>query len=557
MIRYDEINLNNRQLNTNPFADLGISAPILKSVLEMGYELPTKIQSAAIPKIREGRDVAGQAQTGTGKTAAFAIPVLEKIDTHSKNVQAIVMCPTRELAVQVTGEFNKLAKYIGGIHTTPVYGGQPIQRQIKQLRDGTQIVVGTPGRVIDHLKRGTLSLDHVSMLVLDEADEMLNMGFREDIEMILDYTSNETPRQTIMFSATMSADIKKIMNRFFRDPVMIAVEGKTQSADGIRQFVVEARDSMRTEGICRLLDMHNYKLALIFCNTKRTCDYLIEEMQSRGYSADALHGDMSQAVRDKVMRKFRTGKIEVLVATDVAARGLDVQNVDVIFNYDIPQDPEYYVHRIGRTGRAGKTGVAYTFASGSKRRTIRYIENKLNVQIESIPLPSIRQVEASMKGALISDVRGLLESGGLRPYIEQIEEIASEGFSPIEVAAALLKLKENAGSNSERGVPKSLSEHVDDGDPGASQADGSQAGGRRASGSQMGSKRRTFEGRRKKAYSDRFDSGSEAGRPARSGRAATGKPKKKSNKRNNRSEPEPFYAPFVKNKAAVKKKRKG
>ncbi len=429
-------------MNTNPFADLGISAPILKAIEEMGYEAPTKIQSAAIPKIREGRDVAGQAQTGTGKTAAFAVPLLEKIDTKSGKVQAIVMCPTRELAVQVTGEIIKLAKYIGGVHATPVYGGQPIFRQIKQIRDGSQIVVGTPGRVIDHLKRGTLSLDHLSTVILDEADEMLNMGFREDIETILGYGSGKIPRQTVMFSATMSPEIRKIMNLFFRDPVMITVEGKTPSAEGIQQYIVEARDSMRTEGICRLIDLHNYNLSLVFCNTKRTCDMLIGEMQSRGYSSDALHGDMTQAVRDKVMKKFREGRIEVLVATDVAARGLDVENIDAIFNYDIPQDPEYYVHRIGRTGRAGKTGVAYTFASGRKTRNIRYIENKLNMRIESIPLPSMKQVEASIRGAMLEEVRNTLEAGGLRPWIEQIEEIAAEGFAPIEVAAALLKMRD-------------------------------------------------------------------------------------------------------------------
>ncbi len=405
----------------------------------MGFETSTKIQAAAIPAIMQGSDLAGQAQTGTGKTAAFAIPVLEKVDPESKNVQAIVMCPTRELAVQVTGEFIKLAKFIKGVYVTPVYGGQPISRQIKQIKSGTQIVVGTPGRVIDHLKRGTLKLDHLKMVILDEADEMLNMGFRDDIETILGYSSESEKRQTIMFSATMSKDIKRIMNRFFTDPEMIKVEGKAPAADGIEQYIVEARDSMRTEGICRLLDINDYKLALIFCNTKRKCDSLVGEMQSRGYSSDALHGDMSQNVRDKVMSKFRTGKIEVLIATDVAARGLDVDDVEVVFNYDVPQDPEYYVHRIGRTGRAGRKGVAYTFSSGRKSKNLRFIEKNLKINLKTIPLPSMEDVQNSVMDSFHNEIKQTLEAGGLRTYIEQIESLAGDQYTPIEVAAAILK----------------------------------------------------------------------------------------------------------------------
>lgn len=430
-------------MNNIQFSDLGISAPILKAIEEMGFETSTKIQAAAIPAIMKGKDVAGQAQTGTGKTAAFAIPVLEKIDPQSGNVQAIVMCPTRELAVQVTGEFIKLAKYIKGVHVTPVYGGQPISRQIKQIKSGTQIVVGTPGRVIDHLKRGTLNLKSLKMVILDEADEMLNMGFRDDIETILGFSSEDEKRQTIMFSATMSKDIKRIMKQYFTDPEMIKVEGKAPAADGIEQYIVETRDSMRTEGICRLLDINDYKLALIFCNTKRKCDSLVGEMQSRGYSSDALHGDMSQHVRDKVMDKFRKGKIDVLIATDVAARGLDVDDIDVVFNYDVPQDPEYYVHRIGRTGRAGRKGVAYTFSSGRKNKNLRYIENNLKIKLQTIPLPSAQDVQASVMDSYQQEIKKTLEAGGLRSYIEQVETLASDQFTPIEVAAAILKLQEN------------------------------------------------------------------------------------------------------------------
>ncbi len=562
-------------LKTNPFADLGISTPILKAIEEMGYEAPTKIQSAAIPLIREGRDLAGQAQTGTGKTAAFAIPLLEKINTGSVDVQAIIMCPTRELAVQVTGEIIKLAKYISGVRVTPVYGGQPIFRQIKQIREGSQIVVGTPGRVIDHLKRGTLSLEKLETVILDEADEMLNMGFREDIETILGYGSREIPRQTVMFSATMSTGIKKIMNLYFQDPEMIRVEGKTPSADGIQQYIVEARDSMRTEGICRLLDLHSYNLALVFCNTKRTCDTLINELQSRGYSSDALHGDMTQSVRDKVMRKFRDGRIDVLVATDVAARGLDVENVDVVFNYDIPQDPEYYVHRIGRTGRAGKTGVAYTFASGRKNRNIRYIENKLKTRIETIPLPSMRQVEVSVRGAMLQEVRDTLESGGLRPWIEQIEDIAAEGFAPIEVAAALLKMRDGSGVASSQGATGRKPAYKEDRvvekrqvRPGrkSSKSDNEQ----RLHRDSLPEKEFDVDymERTRKLLDGAFESENEPGSSSRQRKQSTSSRKagtagggkdvasrksgSKSGKKKTKNKPEPFYAPFMKKSGGKK-----
>lgn len=492
------------------FSDLGISAPILRAIDELGFEAPTKIQSAAIPEILQGADVTGQAQTGTGKTAAFGIPLLEKIDTGSGDVQALVICPTRELAVQVTGEIQKLGKYVDGLKATPVYGGQSIGRQIRQLKSGTQVVVGTPGRLIDHLKRGTMKLDSLSMVVLDEADEMLNMGFKEDVELILSYASGEVSTQTIMFSATMSPSIRKIINRWFRNPKMIKVEGKAIAADGVEQYLVEARDSVRTEGICRFLELNDYRLCLIFCNTKRKCDQLLSEMQSRGYSSDALHGDMSQHVRDKVMNKFRTGQIDILIATDVAARGLDVDDIDVVFNYDIPQDPEYYVHRIGRTGRAGRKGVAYTFTSGRKKKTIRYIENKLNMKFNFISLPSVDDVEESKVEAFLQDLMKTLESGGLRPYIEQVEAMTVEDYTPVEVAAALLKMK---GGN-DGFAPKSN---------GSSQ--------------KRDSARSENNGRKKRSSS----------RPGNKNRKTKNNNKKKENR-----EDEPFYAHFEKKKNAKK-----
>jgi ATP-dependent RNA helicase DeaD len=426
-------------MKNSSFSELSIKPELLKAVNDMGFEAPTPIQSSCIPSILSGNDVVGQAQTGTGKTAAFGIPALQMADRGSKTPSVLILCPTRELAIQVTGELIKLAKHTTGVFTVPVYGGQPISRQLKALKKGAQIVVGTPGRVIDHLKRGTLKLGALKMVVLDEADEMLNMGFREDLEEILSYSQGKS--QTVMFSATVPKAIKSIMNRWMDNPDMIKVEGRAQTAEGIDQFVMEVRDSMRTEAISRIMDMGNFRLGLIFSNTKRQCDNLVQEFQSRGFSADALHGDMRQNVRDKVMNKFRNGTIEMLIATDVAARGLDVDDIDVVFNYDIPQDPEYYVHRIGRTGRAGKTGMAITFSSGRKRKQIRFIEKIIRTKLKPLPMPSVKEVQISKVESKLDEVYDVLQQGGLREYIDLLEPIAEDGYSPIELAAALLKMK--------------------------------------------------------------------------------------------------------------------
>ena len=426
-------------MKNSSFSELGIQPEILKAVNEMGFEAPTSIQSRAIPTILSGKDMVGQAQTGTGKTAAFGIPAIQMANKGSKTPSVLILCPTRELAIQVTGELIKLAKHTNGIFTVPVYGGQPISRQLKALKKGAQIVVGTPGRVIDHLKRGTLKLGSLKMVVLDEADEMLNMGFREDLEKILSYSQGKS--HTVMFSATVPKGIKHIMNKWMNQPEMIKIEGKTETAAGIDQYVMEVRDSVRTEAVSRVVDMTNFKLVLIFCNTKRKCDSLVQELQSRGYSSDALHGDMRQNVRDKVMNKFRTGQIDILVATDVAARGLDVENVDVVFNYDIPQDPEYYVHRIGRTGRAGRSGMAITFSSGRKRKSIRYIEKMIRTRLKPLPMPSAKDVQLSKVDNHVDELIETLQSGGLREYIEQLEPIAEGDFTPIEIAAALFKMR--------------------------------------------------------------------------------------------------------------------
>ena len=359
-------------MNIVKFEDLQINDNIKRAVLEMGFEEPSPIQAQAIPRILTGIDVIGQAQTGTGKTAAFSIPILEMVDPEDKSLQAVVLCPTRELAIQVSTEIRKIGKYMHGIKTLPVYGGQPIDRQIKSLKSGVQVVIGTPGRVIDHINRKTLKMDKVKMVILDEADEMLDMGFREDIEMILDKTPEE--RQTTFFSATMPKGILDLTKKFQKDPEHIKVVRKELTVPNIKQYYIETKSANKLEVLCRLVDVYDPKLSVVFCNTKRGADELVSDLQARGYFADALHGDLKQTQRDIVMDKFRNGTIDILVATDVAARGIDVDDVEAVFNYDLPQDEEYYVHRIGRTGRAGRTGISFTFVFGKEMRKMKDIE---------------------------------------------------------------------------------------------------------------------------------------------------------------------------------------
>lgn len=425
------------ETDISTFEELNLSKPIIDALNHMDFECPTPIQALCIPKIMNGTDLTGQAQTGTGKTAAFGIPIIEAVDPSDKNVQALVLCPTRELAIQVTGEIVKLGQYVDNLNVVPVYGGQPISRQLKALKRGAQVVVGTPGRVIDHLNRGTLKLGELNQVILDEADEMLNMGFREDIEKILSYAQHT--HQTVMFSATMSGPIKDIMNKYMNDPESVRVDKKVITAEGVDQYVVEVRDSVRTEAICRLMDYNNFNLALVFCNTKKQTEQVAQELQARGYSSDFLNGDMSQALRDKVMNKFRKGDIDILVATDVAARGIDVEDIDVVFNYDIPQDTEYYVHRVGRTGRAGKEGVSITFSAGRKNKRLKTMEKQNKTKLKPMTLPSVAEVRESRISGYLNEIIDTLEHGGLRNYIEQIESIADERFTHAEIAAALLK----------------------------------------------------------------------------------------------------------------------
>ena len=421
------------------FEELKIDERILRAVEDMGFEEASPIQAKSIPVVMEGKDVVGQAQTGTGKTAAYAIPLLQKIDPQLKKIQAVVLCPTRELAVQVAEEIRKLAKYMSDIKVLPVYGGQEIERQIRSLKNGVQIVVGTPGRVMDHMRRKTIRFEHISMVILDEADEMLDMGFRDDIETILTDTPQE--RQTVMFSATMAKDIMEIATRFQNDAQIIKVVRKQLTVENIEQYYYEVRPKNKNEVLCRLIDIYNPRLSVVFCNTKRQVDELISELKGRGYFADGIHGDMKQAQRDRVMNDFRSGKTEILIATDVAARGIDVDDVDVVFNYDLPQDEEYYVHRIGRTGRAGRAGLALSFISGKEVYKLKDIEHYCKTKIKAKPIPSLDDVKNTKIDKMFEKVKDTIDEGGLTDMIEIVQEhLNQEDYTAMDVAAALLKM---------------------------------------------------------------------------------------------------------------------
>ena len=420
------------------FEELKLTKEIQKAINDLGFEEATPIQSQAIPFIRQGRDVIGQAQTGTGKTAAFGIPVLEKINPTNRTLQAVILCPTRELAIQVAEELQKLAKYIKGVEVLAIYGGQPIDRQIKALRRGVQIIIGTPGRVIDHLERRTLKMDNVKTVVLDEADEMLDMGFREDIELILGNTHAE--RQTVLFSATMPRAILELTKKYQHNPELVKVVHRELTVPNIEQFYYEVKEHAKPEVLARIIDTYNLKLCLVFCNTKRKVDELVENLQARGYSADGLHGDLKQAQRDAVMGKFRRGVVEILVATDVAARGIDVDNIEAVFNYDFPQDEEYYVHRIGRTGRAGKNGRAFSFVVGRDIYKIRDIQQYTKTKITSQKVPTLSDVEEVRINSLLEKVKATIDQGHLGKYLHWVEGLQGDDYVSLDVAAALLKI---------------------------------------------------------------------------------------------------------------------
>ncbi|MGV3556757.1 DEAD/DEAH box helicase [Larkinella arboricola] len=420
------------------FADLNVSDDILQAVTEMGFEHPSPIQAEAIPPILDGRDVIGQAQTGTGKTAAFGIPAIEMIDVAERHPQVLVLCPTRELALQVSDEVKKLSKFKRGIRVEAIYGGDSIDRQIKSLKTGVHIVIGTPGRVMDHMERRTLKLDNVKMMILDEADEMLDMGFREDIEGILEEMPEE--RQTILFSATMSKPIMAITQRFQKDPVLVKVVKNELTNTNIEQVYFEVKPKAKVEVMCRLIDTYNLKLLLVFCNQKKRVDEIVEDLQVRGYQAEGLHGDLRQAQRNNVMSKFRSGVTNILVATDVAARGIDVDNVDAVINYDIPLDEEYYVHRIGRTGRAGKSGKAFSLVGRDEKYRFREIQNYTKVRVEKGVIPTFEDIVGLRKARFIDQVKQSIEtSNDLNLYDDMLTALQHAGFTTEQIVAALVK----------------------------------------------------------------------------------------------------------------------
>ena len=426
-------------METVRFEEMGLSEEIQKAVRYMGFEEASPIQAKAIPAMISGIDLIGQAQTGTGKTAAFGIPILEKIDPKLKKLQAIVLCPTRELAIQVADEIRNLSRYMHGIKVLPIYGGQDIVKQIRSLKSGTQIVIGTPGRVMDHMRRKTMKLDFVHTVVLDEADEMLNMGFREDIEFVLSGVPEE--RQTVLFSATLPKPIMEITKKFQNNAKVIKVTKKELTVPNIEQYYYDVKPKKKEEVLSRLLDIYSPRLSVVFCNTKKQVDLLVNALLGRGYFAAGLHGDMKQEQRDRVMQGFRTGKTEILVATDVAARGIDVDEVEAVFNYDLPQDDEYYVHRIGRTGRAGREGRAFSFVSGKEVYKLKEIQRYCKTKIYAQKVPSLNDVANTKMENILDDVERVIEQEDLDMMINAIEErVNNSEFTAMDMAAAFLKI---------------------------------------------------------------------------------------------------------------------
>ncbi len=418
------------------FTELGLSPELLKAIDKLGFEQASPIQAESIPPLMQGSDVVGQSQTGSGKTAAFAVPAIEKTDPTQRVVQVLILCPTRELAVQVSEEVHKLALFKRGVMALPIYGGQSYERQFYGLKQGAQIVIGTPGRVMDHMRRGTLRLETVKMVILDEVDVMLNMGFRDDIELILQATPKE--RQTVFFSATIPKTIQQLIAKYARDPKQVRIEQKALTVPTVEQVYYEVDRRYKIELLTRLIDIHDLKLGIIFCNTKRMVDDLVDHLEAAGYMADRLHGDMNQAQRDRVMNKFRKSGLEFLVATDIAARGIDVDDVQVVFNYDLPYDVEDYLHRIGRTGRAGRSGRAISFVAGREMFQIYNIERFTKTKIQRGKPPTVGEVQDARANVFLDKIRATLQNTDFQREDHLIERLLEEGFSSTDIASALL-----------------------------------------------------------------------------------------------------------------------
>ena len=433
------------------FKDLDLHPDIQKAIDKLEFVHPTEIQAASIPVVRAGQDMIGQAQTGTGKTFSFAIPIVEKIDMDNPNIQALILLPTRELSLQVYAEFLKLIRFSRQIRATVVYGGQSIDRQIRSLKEKPQIIIGTPGRIIDHMNRGTLNFDNLKMLVMDEADEMLKMGFQEDLETILKDTPKE--RQTVLFSATIPPFIKKVASSYQKDPVHIKIEAKTLTVEKIKQVVYEVRKEYKDDLLVRLLDFYHFRSIIIFANTKKGVDDLVSYLQNLGYNADALHGDLKQLQRDRVMNAFRSNQVKILVATDVAARGLDINDVEAIINYDIPQELEVYVHRIGRTGRAGKSGYAITLSNAWNRRRIKELEHFTKSPLELKEVPSVDDIHAVKIKGIYNEIETMITEKRENKYEVVIQKLLADGYDGIDIINALMTMSIDDTDKEYRDIP--------------------------------------------------------------------------------------------------------
>ncbi|MEM9283013.1 MAG: DEAD/DEAH box helicase [Verrucomicrobiota bacterium] len=420
------------------FSDLGLPQELVHGVEALGFEAPSAIQAAAIPTALEGKDLVGLSETGSGKTAAFGLPTLARVDTQSDRTQALVVCPTRELAVQVCAELQRLGSKLKGLHATAIYGGAPMDRQIRALRHGVHIVVGTPGRLIDHVKRGTLDLSEVKVAVLDEADRMLDMGFVEEMEDLLRALPEE--RQTLFFSATMNRSVSGLIDNFGDRPETIQIERKSLTVESIEQTCFEVRHRSRIELISRIVDLEDPRLTLVFCNTKRAVDECTEALLSRGYSADRLHGDIAQSMRERVLRLFREGTVEILVATDVAARGIDIDEIDLVINYELPQDPEDYVHRVGRTGRAGRVGKAVSFIYGRDAYRIKTIERFIRQPIPKSIIPTQADVDTHLAGQMLETLSERLQAETNEATIQSLAPLREAGYDWDDIAGALMEI---------------------------------------------------------------------------------------------------------------------
>ncbi len=419
------------------FSELGLPEPLVAAVEEMGFEAPSAIQAATIPPALEGRDLIGLSETGSGKTAAFGLASLARIDTDTSDVQLLVVCPTRELAVQVCGEIQRLGSKLPRLHCTAIYGGAPIDRQIRALRNGVHVVVGTPGRLIDHVKRGTMNLSKVKTAVLDEADRMLDMGFVDDMESILKTLPDD--HQTLFFSATMNSGVQRLIKGFGKEPETIQIKRKSLTVDSIEQVCFEVRQRSRIELVSRIVDLEQPKLTIIFCNTKRAVDECAEALLSRGYAADRIHGDIAQSMRERVLRLFREGTVEILVATDVAARGIDVDDIELVINYELPQDPEDYVHRVGRTGRAGRAGKAVSFIYGRDAYRIRTIERFTRQTIKKATIPTKTEVDSHLADKMVEALAERLGGETDEATVAALTSLKEQGHEWEAIAAALME----------------------------------------------------------------------------------------------------------------------